>query len=246
MSQKAEKYARELVARVDGLEQRVKECESSVCTSQHFERVMCEIIEQSDKNEQRKLAEERRKLRQSQHDARAWKINAMITLVLLGLVAGVALTVAANAEEPEDAGRLPGDDVPATRAAVLPQDADVVEDFENAKIEQALLDRSHKLEGVTISYYCTERRAHICGTGDGVTASGREVTPYVSCAVDPDIIPLGSTVMVDYGDGELVYLRADDVGGSVRGNHIDIAVASHAEALENGIQTAEVYWCGEA
>lgn len=245
MSQKSEKYARELVARVDGLEQRVQVCESSVVTSQRFERIMNEIIEQGDKNSERQIAEERRKMRQAQHDARTWKINAMITLVLLGLVAGVALTVAANAEEPEDTGRLPGDDVPAVRAAVISPDA-TQEDFENQKIEQALLQRSHHISRVKVSYYCTERRAHICGTGDGVTASGREVTPYVSCAVDPDVIPLGSTVMVDYGDGNLVYLRADDVGAAISGNEIDIAVEYHQEALRYGIRTAEVYWCEEA
>lgn len=119
------------------------------------------------------------------------------------------------------------------------------EDFENEKIEAALLERAHKIETCTITYYCAERYPHICGTGDGITASGTEVVPYVSCAVDKNVIPLGSTVMVDYGDGELHYYVADDIGQWVDGNHIDLAVTTHDEAEQLGIKTATVYWCEE-
>ncbi len=92
--------------------------------------------------------------------------------------------------------------------------------------------------------YCCEERPHICGTGTGITASGRRVTPYVSCAVDPDIIPLGSTIMIEY-NGEMVYLRADDTGPAVKGDHIDIAVKEHQEALSLGVKTADIWWCEE-
>lgn len=119
------------------------------------------------------------------------------------------------------------------------------EDFENEKIEAALLARAHVIENCTITYYCSERYPHICGTGDGVTASGREVRPYISCAVDKNIIPLGSTVMVDYGDGDLHYYVADDIGCWVKGSHVDLAVTTHKEAEGLGIKTATVYWCEE-
>ena len=105
---------------------------------------------------------------------------------------------------------------------------------ENYWIEQALLARSHKIEGCKITYYCCERYPHICGTGDGITALGNEVLPGVSCAV-PKSIPLGATVMIDWGDGELEYRRADDRGGGVVGDHIDLAVPTHREALELGV-----------
>lgn len=107
-----------------------------------------------------------------------------------------------------------------------------------------MLARSHKLEDATITFYCCEERPHICGTGTGITASGRRVTPYVSCAVDTDIIPLGSTIMIEY-NGEMVYLRADDTGPAVEGDHIDIAVKGHSEALSLGVQTADIWWCEE-
>ena len=122
--------------------------------------------------------------------------------------------------------------------------AEAVEDFENEKIETALLDKANIIEDCEITFYCCEKRKHICGTGDGLTATGNEVTPYVTVAVDPRVIPLGSEVMVDFGDGEIHYFIADDVGGSVKGNHIDIAVVSHDEALELGRKTATVWWIG--
>ena len=87
----------------------------------------------------------------------------------------------------------------------------------------------------TVTYYCCEPYAHVCGDGDGLTATGIPVTPGV-VAVDPEVIPLGSTVIID---GQ-AYLAAD-TGGAVRGNHVDIAVKSHQEAEALGTTTAEVW-----
>ena len=87
----------------------------------------------------------------------------------------------------------------------------------------------------TVTYYCCEPYAHVCGDGDGLTATGLPVTPGV-VAVDPEVIPLGSTVIID---GQ-AYLAAD-TGGTVRGNHVDIAVATHQEAEDLGTTTAEVW-----
>lgn len=121
---------------------------------------------------------------------------------------------------------------------------EVQEDYENMLIEQALLARAHKIDDCLITYYCTEQYTHICGTGNGLTAMGNVVTAGVSCAV-PTYIPLGSTIIIDWGDGDLEYRVADDRGGWVKGNHIDLAVTSHKEALEKGMDWATVYWCEE-
>ena len=118
------------------------------------------------------------------------------------------------------------------------------EGFENEAIESALLLRSNAIENCTVTFYCAERYKHICGTGDGIAYDGTPVLPWATCAVDPDVIPLGSTVMVDLGDGYgLRTLVANDTG--VSGNHIDICVSGHAEAEQLGRQTATVYWCEE-
>ena len=141
--------------------------------------------------------------------------------------------------EPQD-GRLPGDDTPATERCYLTE-GELAN--ENELIEAALLARSHKLEDVTVTHYCT--CAKCCGKSDGITASGRRATPGVSVAVDPSIIPLGSTVIADYGDGVLHYYRADDTGGAVKGRHIDLCLNSHEAAIQAGVRRATVYWCEE-
>ena len=87
----------------------------------------------------------------------------------------------------------------------------------------------------TVTYYCCEAYEHVCGDGDGLTATGIPVTPGV-VAVDPEVIPLGSTVIID---GQ-AYLAAD-TGGAVGGNHVDICVATHQEAEDLGVTTAEVW-----
>lgn len=195
----------------------------------------------------KKLTREERR-RRSQR--RLQLITYLLFLILLLAWLGSYLIMTVEAEppamyKPEPAtqdGSLPGDDTPATTRCYLT--GEEMEAAENELIEAALLARSHRLEDVTITFYCCEGRPHICGTGTGITASGRRVTPYVSCAVDPDIIPLGSTIMIEY-NGEMVYLRADDTGPAVKGNHIDIAVQGHQEALELGTKTADIWWCEE-
>lgn len=102
-----------------------------------------------------------------------------------------------------------------------------------------------QIENATLTHYCC---CEIC-TGKtpdhpayGITASGRPAEPYVSVAVDPLMIPLGSTVYLDYGDGTLHQFRADDTGSGVAGAHIDLCVEDHQTALELGRETVKVYW----
>lgn len=106
--------------------------------------------------------------------------------------------------------------------------------------EAQLMPWAHKLEGVTVTYY--DCCVACCWKEDRITYSGTQAIPYETCAVDPGVIPLGASVSVDYGDGVLHHYRAEDIGGGVKGNHIDICVSSHGEALELGVRTATVYW----
>ena len=101
----------------------------------------------------------------------------------------------------------------------------------------------NKIENVTLTHYCICKKC--CGKDEdhpayGITASGRAAEPYVSVAVDPALIPLGSEVYVDYGDGEMRQYRADDTG--VAGAHIDLCVEGHQEALNLGVMTVTAYW----
>ena len=92
----------------------------------------------------------------------------------------------------------------------------------------------------TLSYYCTETYSHICG-GGGSTASGTQVTANRTVAVDPSVIPLGTKLYIE-GIG---YRIAEDTGGSINGNKIDVAVETHNEAIINGIDRNVKVWIVE-
>lgn len=108
------------------------------------------------------------------------------------------------------------------------------------------LDEMRGFDGVvhncTITYYCCEKRPHICGGGTGKTATGTDVTAGRSAAVDPNVIPLGAEIYVDYGDGILHQYIAEDTGSAIGGAHIDLAVETHDEALQLGTAFATVWW----
>lgn len=79
-----------------------------------------------------------------------------------------------------------------------------------------------------------------CGEwSDGVTATGIPAEPGV-VAVDPAVIPLGSVVVINGQE----YLAAD-VGGGVKGNHVDICFLDHETTVQFGVQTAEVWVVAE-
>lgn len=117
---------------------------------------------------------------------------------------------------------------------------------EHPETGQNDLDELRGFDGVLreciITYYCCEKRPHICGGGTGKTATGTDVTAGRSAAVDPNVIPLGAEIFVDYGDGVLHSYIAEDTGSAVLGGHIDLAVQTHEEALELGTAVATVWW----
>ena len=85
-----------------------------------------------------------------------------------------------------------------------------------------------------ISHYCS---GSCCNGGYTGTALGTAVTSGRTIAVDPSVIPLGSTVYIEgYG-----YRVAEDTGGAIKGNKIDVAVGSHSEAMSMGIKYCKVY-----
>lgn len=97
------------------------------------------------------------------------------------------------------------------------------------------------IDDCTITHYCVEKYEHICGEGHGITYTGVPVTAGWTCAVDSSVIPYGSEVMVDYGD-RVEFYKAQDKGGWIKGNHIDLAVETHELADQLGTLTATVYF----
>lgn len=78
--------------------------------------------------------------------------------------------------------------------------------------------------------------AKCCGEwADGITYTGTEATAGRTVAVDPKVIPLGSTVYINGS----AYV-AEDIGGAIKGNRIDVYFSDHQTALQFGVQHAEV------
>lgn len=109
------------------------------------------------------------------------------------------------------------------------------QNFEN---EQQKCFREYE-EFVATAYCACEK---CCGEwainrkGPVVGSTGMELIPKYSIAVDPNIIPYDS-ILVDSIGNEY---RADDCGGAIKGNHIDIYFSSHEEALNYGRQIIEL------
>ena len=76
-----------------------------------------------------------------------------------------------------------------------------------------------------------------CSRGWGrKTSSGVSALSGLTVAVDPNVIPIGTELMID---GH-VYV-AEDCGGGVKGNHIDIFFDNHAQVDQYGRRNVEVF-----
>ncbi len=72
------------------------------------------------------------------------------------------------------------------------------------------------------------------------TYLGTQIRPGV-VAVDPDVIPLGSRLYIQYPNGHGEYAVAEDTGGAIKGNRIDIAKTSVDKAQDFGMKDVKVF-----
>lgn len=81
-----------------------------------------------------------------------------------------------------------------------------------------------------------------CGQwSDGITATGAAAEEGRTIAVDPSVIPYGTSLLVYFEDGSIGRYVAEDCGGTIEGNRIDVYHKSHEAALFFGVQVASVY-----
>ena len=86
-----------------------------------------------------------------------------------------------------------------------------------------------------ITHYCP--CSICCGPwANGITSTGVTATTNRTIAVDPTQIPYGSKVVIN---GQ-VYV-AEDCGGAIKHNCIDIYVATHQEGEDKGVYYTDVY-----
>ena len=122
-------------------------------------------------------------------------------------------------EPPVIADRLPGEDKPAE--------------------ESAELTIGEPLGEFSLTAYCP--CTICCGKSDGITATGTLATEGRTIAVDPRVIPYGSSTTIYFADGTSHTYTAEDCGGAIKENRIDVFFDDHQAAREFGVQTAYVY-----
>lgn len=88
-----------------------------------------------------------------------------------------------------------------------------------------------KLTAYCPCYECSEEYGRM-------TATGKIAKANHTVAVDPDVIPYGSVLMIDGHEYEYV---AEDCGGLVSGKHLDIYFEDHSKVEQFGRQYATVF-----
>ncbi|TMU87438.1 LysM peptidoglycan-binding domain-containing protein [Bacillus sp. BHET2] len=114
------------------------------------------------------------------------------------------------------------------------QEAEVAPEAEAPAAEPAAQEESVKEITVEATAYTAD-----CEGCSGTTATGvnlKENPDAKVIAVDPDVIPLGSKVYVEgYG-----YATAEDTGGAIKGNRIDVFISSQDQATDWGRKSVNV------
>ncbi|WP_456271253.1 3D domain-containing protein [Bacillus sp. AK031] len=105
------------------------------------------------------------------------------------------------------------------------------ESQETAEKPEETVVKEVEVKSTAYTAYC-EGCIGITKTGVDLRANPDEKV----IAVDPSVIPLGSKVYVE-GFG---YARAEDTGGAIKGNRIDIFMPSREDALEYGVKNVTV------
>lgn len=148
-------------------------------------------------------------------------LGATVILIVVAILATSAQAVDASPEESSVVSEEydPAWDIPATESAVC---------------DDVFLGK------FTLTAYCPGRCC--CGKwASGYTATGTLATEGRTIAVDPKVIPYGSRVLLICPDGTQHSYIAEDCGGGVNGNHIDVFFDSHQAARYFGVQSAMAY-----
>lgn len=169
------------------------------------------------------MRNQKRTREQRKADASA-RIAAVCLFLAALLIIVAALTVKTTGqpytgEPPVIEGKLPGEDKPAEGCAVL--------------------DIGEPIGEFKLTAYCPCMKC--CGKTDGITATGTTAAEGRTIAVDPRVIPYGSAVTLYFADGTSHTYTAEDCGGAIKGNRLDIYFDDHQAALQFGVQSAMVY-----
>ena len=167
------------------------------------------------------------------HTKKMTKSDWMVVLILIGIFA-IGFTLGSMFESILNA--VTPDHTPQTAQALV---AEVEPEPEAVEVQaltncEASATQPEPLGEFKLTAYCICTKC--CGEwADGVTATGVKATAGRTIAVDPDVIPLGSTVIINGAE----YI-AEDIGGAIKGKRVDVLLPSHEEALQFGVQYANI------
>ena len=113
-----------------------------------------------------------------------------------------------------------------------PEPAPVIElDMEPEIVEES---KDIYMGTFKVTYYCG---CYPCSEGWGnMTSTGVRAKEGRTIAVDPSVIPYGTRVLVNGQE----YI-AEDCGGAIKGNDIDIYLEDHDRVYESGVDYYDVY-----
>ena len=172
-----------------------------------------------------------------------------ITTIILALILAMFITVAVACNQPieEDVVAEPTQTQSEATYKVIPFIAVHEDDIDIPETESVTEEateppvtivetKSEITYGIpmtlTATAYCPCVKC--CGKNDGITATGTKATAGRTIAVDPRVIPYGSKVIINGN----TYI-AEDCGGAIKSNRIDIFFDTHQEAREWGRRTVE-------
>lgn len=107
----------------------------------------------------------------------------------------------------------------------------------------ASFDKDFKSASFVVSAYSPYDDLNgINSEGDpSVTSIGANTGPG-TFAVDPSVIPYGSKVLLMYPDGTIERGVAEDTGGAIKGNRIDVFRWTFKNAMEYGMKDVVAIW----
>ena len=134
----------------------------------------------------------------------------------------------------EERTREPQDEVKAVGTATGTKRLEKGDDFSYSKV-------------ITCNATAYDLSFQSCGKypgdpGYGITASGTHAK-YGTVAVDPRVIPLGTRMYIESADGSFVYgyCVAEDTGGAIKGNKVDLFFNTYSECMQFGRRNVKVY-----
>ena len=119
------------------------------------------------------------------------------------------------------------------------------EDYIQSTTSQNSSDSRNRVPGTNLTYteiLDFQATAYYCPTSWNITYTGTEVQ-VGTVAVDPNFIPLGTKMYIVSADGQYVYgyAIAEDTGGAIKGQIVDLYFNTYNECIEFGRRDVKIY-----